>query len=196
MEEEDEEDEAKRLVASSGSSNEIQYDAQSIASVGSEELQVLQKQHEEQMTLIQQQQVQVAGKIQGLQVAGKIQELQVAAKIQELQVAAKIQELQVAAKIQELQEVVNQLHSKSEGGDGSVKRLTEERGSVVSPRHDVTLSSELKATAPCVMSRGTCAADDRTLFVRPYNTRAVYACGSHVVPVVSPQSPIPPRVPC
>ena len=158
MEEEDrEEDETKRLVASRGSSHEIQYDAQSIASVRSEELQAWQKQQEEQMTLIQQQQ------------------------------------LQMAARIQELQ--VNQLHSKSEGGDSSVKRLTEERGSVVSPRHDITLSWELKATAPHVMSRGTCAADDRTLFVRPYNTRVVYACDLMSYQWSPPNPPFLPECP-
>ena len=162
MQEEDREgDENKRLAACKGSSNEIQYDAQSIASVRSEELQALQKQHEEQMTFILQQQ------------------------------------LQVTAKIQELQQEVNQLHSKSssEEGDSSAKRLTEERGSIVSPRHDITLSWEPGVSAPCVMSRGTCAVDDRTLFVRPYNTRAVYACDLMSCQWSPPNPPFLPECP-
>ena len=162
MQEEDREgDESKRLAACKGSSNEVQYDAQSIASVRSEELQALQKQHEEQMTFILQQQ------------------------------------LQVTAKIQELQQEVNQLHSKSssEEGDSSAKRLTEERGSIVSPRHDITLSWEPGVSAPCVMSRGTCAADDRTLFVRPYNTRAVYACDLMSCQWSPPNPPFLPECP-
>lgn len=118
------------------------------------------------------------------------------AKSEDLQAIQKQQELQFSLLFQvaaQVHELVGQ--SKSGEGESEVQRLTEARGSVVSTGHGITLSCEQMESAPCGMSRGTCAADDRTVYVKPFDTRAVYACDLQLGEWSPPRPPILPECP-
>ena len=121
----------------------------------------------------------------------KSEDLQAIHKLQEQQFSLLLQQ---AAQIQDLQKKVGQL--KSDEGGNQMQGLTEARGSIVSTGQFITLSWEQNmGNAPCEMSRGTCAADDRTIYVKPFNTKAVYAYDLELKEWSPPRPPFLPECP-